>query len=97
MFCTTKPAVSNFSCSKCKFTLNTEFFLYSNQKFSCLIEHIKLMFSMFDLTKFSRIKSINNFPLIVNKALGMPSDKGRNLVASPPTKRYISLIIIQNI
>ena len=51
----------------------------------------------FDITKFSRIKSISNFPLIVSKAFGIPSDKGLNLVASPPTNRYISLIIIQNI
>ena len=53
------------------------------------------MLSKFASSKFSRIKSINSLPFIVSNALGIPSDRGLSLVASPPTKRYMSLIIVQ--
>jgi hypothetical protein len=32
-------------------------------------------------------------PFTVNKALGIPSDNGLSLVASPPTSKYIVLLI----
>ena len=65
--------------------LNLEFPWYSFHWDSCFIEQIKFIFSISVSDKLCKIKSINGSPFIVNRALGIPSDKGLSLVASPPT------------
>ena len=47
------------------------------------MEHISLNLSKFVSSRLFRIKSIIGISFTVNKAFGMPSDKGLSLVASP--------------